>query len=230
MNWTTKPSFRNLKTPYLSQRTWSDSSWHATGRDNRSGQVDGSPNDRWNVEGRLASVLNGLGADAVVVTRHRDGQTRLTARAPRSSVLAGVHLGRLMEHVARRSVAKEAVMMVQQDGLAMLTPSQPKPPSLMPSPEPISRSCTLTTIESPQGPGMFISRWREDGPVSSEVLELGRMNSMAILVNTCRSGPCSWTHRSFSEAMDVHLSPGERAVLALGSPSLAWRYASWLGD
>ena len=52
------------------------------------------------LEGRLASMLNGLGADAVVVTRHRDGQTRLTARAPRSSVLAGVHLGRLMEHVA----------------------------------------------------------------------------------------------------------------------------------
>ena len=37
------------------------------------------------LEGRLASMLNGLGADAVVVTRHRDGQTRLTARAPRST-------------------------------------------------------------------------------------------------------------------------------------------------
>lgn len=53
------------------------------------------------LEGRLASVLNTLGADAVVVTRHRDGQTRLTARAPRSSVLAGLHLGHLMEQVAQ---------------------------------------------------------------------------------------------------------------------------------
>lgn len=53
------------------------------------------------LEGRVASMLNGLGADAVVVTRSRNGATRLTVRAPRSSVLAGLHMGHLMEEVAR---------------------------------------------------------------------------------------------------------------------------------
>ncbi len=53
------------------------------------------------LEGKVASLLNGLGADAVVVTRHRDGQTRLTVRAPRSSVLAGLHMGIVMERVAQ---------------------------------------------------------------------------------------------------------------------------------
>ncbi|MEL0313123.1 MAG: DHHA1 domain-containing protein, partial [Candidatus Poseidoniales archaeon] len=53
------------------------------------------------LEGRVASMLNGLGADAVVVTRSRNGSTRLTVRAPRSSVLAGLHMGHLMEEVAR---------------------------------------------------------------------------------------------------------------------------------
>jgi len=52
------------------------------------------------LEGRVASLLSGLGADAVVVTRHRHGETRLTVRAPRSSVLNGLHLGSVMERVA----------------------------------------------------------------------------------------------------------------------------------
>ena len=52
------------------------------------------------LEGRVASMLNSLGADAVVVIRHRDGETRLTARAPHSSVLDGLHLGRIMEHLS----------------------------------------------------------------------------------------------------------------------------------
>lgn len=54
------------------------------------------------LEGKVASMLNALGCDAVVVVRHRNGSTRLTARAPRSSVLQGLHLGRLMETVAAR--------------------------------------------------------------------------------------------------------------------------------
>ena len=48
------------------------------------------------LEGKVASMLNSLGADAVVVTRHRNGTTRLTVRAPRSSVLAGLHMGEIM--------------------------------------------------------------------------------------------------------------------------------------
>lgn len=52
------------------------------------------------LEGKVASMLNGLGADAVVVTRHRNGATRLTVRAPRSSVLAGLHMGEIMNAMA----------------------------------------------------------------------------------------------------------------------------------
>ena len=52
------------------------------------------------LEGRVASVLNTLGADAVVVTRARDGVTRLTVRAPRSSVQSGLHMGSIMEGIA----------------------------------------------------------------------------------------------------------------------------------
>ena len=52
------------------------------------------------LEGKVASVLNGLGADAVVVTRHRNGSTRLTVRAPRSSVMAGLHMGEIMNAVS----------------------------------------------------------------------------------------------------------------------------------
>ena len=51
------------------------------------------------LEGRVASMLNGLGADAVIVTRHRNGETRLTVRAPRSSVLGGLHMGEIMQQL-----------------------------------------------------------------------------------------------------------------------------------
>ena len=47
------------------------------------------------LEGRVASVLNTL-----VVTRARDGVTRLTVRAPRSSVQSGLHMGSIMEGIA----------------------------------------------------------------------------------------------------------------------------------
>jgi nanoRNase/pAp phosphatase (c-di-AMP/oligoRNAs hydrolase) len=53
------------------------------------------------LEGKVASMLSGLGADAVVVTRHRDGRTRLTVRAPRTSVLAGLHMGEIMNVMAQ---------------------------------------------------------------------------------------------------------------------------------
>ena len=54
------------------------------------------------LEGRVASTLNGLGCDAVIVVRHRNGETRMTGRAPRTSVLRGVHLGHVMERVAQQ--------------------------------------------------------------------------------------------------------------------------------
>ena len=59
--WTTKPSLRNRRHRYLSERTGRSSPWHATGRDNRSGQVDGSPNDRWNVGGQTRNGTQYLG-------------------------------------------------------------------------------------------------------------------------------------------------------------------------
>ena len=65
---------------------------------------------KWNIvhtysgtlEGRLASMLVGTGAEIALVSRFRDGQTRLTARAPRTSTQEGVHLGNLMAAVAER--------------------------------------------------------------------------------------------------------------------------------
>lgn len=54
------------------------------------------------LEGRVASTLNSLGSDAVVVVRHRNGETRMTGRSPRASVLKGVHLGNVMERVAEQ--------------------------------------------------------------------------------------------------------------------------------
>jgi phosphoesterase RecJ-like protein len=54
------------------------------------------------LEGRLASMLVGTGAEIALVSRYRDGETRLTARAPRSSTQHGVHLGNLMAAVAER--------------------------------------------------------------------------------------------------------------------------------
>ena len=47
-------------------------------------------------------MLVGTGAEIALVSRFRDGQTRLTARAPRSSTQQGVHLGNLMAAVAER--------------------------------------------------------------------------------------------------------------------------------
>ena len=54
------------------------------------------------LEGRLAGMLVGTGAEIALVSRFRDGQTRLTARAPRSSTQQGIHLGHLMSAVAER--------------------------------------------------------------------------------------------------------------------------------
>ena len=66
--------------------------------------------EQWNIvhtysgtlEGRLAGMLVGTGAEIALVSRFRDGQTRFTARAPRSSTQQGVHLGHLMAAVAER--------------------------------------------------------------------------------------------------------------------------------
>jgi phosphoesterase RecJ-like protein len=54
------------------------------------------------LEGRLASLLIGTGAEIALVSRFRDGTTRLTARASRHTTQRGIHLGELMEKVAEQ--------------------------------------------------------------------------------------------------------------------------------
>ena len=54
------------------------------------------------LEGRLASMLLGVGSDVTLVSRFRDGSTRLTARATRNATLRGVHLGKIMQEVAQQ--------------------------------------------------------------------------------------------------------------------------------
>lgn len=53
-------------------------------------------------ESKMATMLRGLQTDVVLITRHRNGETRLTGRAQREAVLDGVKLGSLMEDVALR--------------------------------------------------------------------------------------------------------------------------------
>ena len=54
------------------------------------------------LEGRLASMLLGTGCDVSLVSRHREGETRLTARATRKATLRGVHLGAIMQAIAEQ--------------------------------------------------------------------------------------------------------------------------------
>ena len=54
------------------------------------------------LEGRVATTLINTGCDVSLVSRHRNGVTRLTARATRKSTIAGVHLGLIMEFLAEK--------------------------------------------------------------------------------------------------------------------------------
>jgi len=48
-------------------------------------------------EGKVAGIIIQTGAEIALVSRFRDGETRLTARAPRSSTISGIHLGNMMK-------------------------------------------------------------------------------------------------------------------------------------
>ena len=54
------------------------------------------------LEGKVASILVQTGAEVALVSRNRDGETRLTARAPRSSTKSGIHLGKMMQQLAEK--------------------------------------------------------------------------------------------------------------------------------
>ena len=53
-------------------------------------------------EGKVAGILTQAGAEIALVSRFRDGETRLTARAPRSTTLCGIHLGEMMQKLSAK--------------------------------------------------------------------------------------------------------------------------------
>ena len=53
-------------------------------------------------EGRMGKVLLVAGAEIALVSRHRDGVTRLSARATRNATSSGVHLGEIMAGIAEK--------------------------------------------------------------------------------------------------------------------------------
>ncbi len=53
-------------------------------------------------EGRMGKVLLVAGAEITLVSRHRDGVTRLSARATRNATSSGVHLGEIMAGIAEK--------------------------------------------------------------------------------------------------------------------------------
>ena len=53
-------------------------------------------------EGKVAGIIIQTGAEVALVSRFRDGETRLTARAPRSSTISGVHLGEMMQQLSEK--------------------------------------------------------------------------------------------------------------------------------
>ena len=54
------------------------------------------------LEGRLATLLIGTGAEISLVSRNRDGETRMTARASRKATVSGIHLGLIMEEISNQ--------------------------------------------------------------------------------------------------------------------------------
>ena len=53
-------------------------------------------------EGKVAGLLVQAGAEIALVSRYRDGETRLTARATRASTKGGIHLGEMMKSLTTK--------------------------------------------------------------------------------------------------------------------------------
>lgn len=53
-------------------------------------------------EGKVAGLLTQAGAEIALVSRFRDGETRLTARATRASTKHGIHLGEMMKSLTSK--------------------------------------------------------------------------------------------------------------------------------
>jgi hypothetical protein len=81
----------------------------------------------------------------------------------------------------------------------------------------------MTTIETPKGPGVFISRWRTEGPVSSDVLEQWKDELQWPSWLSLAEAALFMDAPELLETMSTHLSKGEHAVLGLVR-------RRWLGD
>ena len=53
-------------------------------------------------EGKVAGLLTQAGAEVALVSRYKDGETRLTARATRASTINGIHLGEMMKSLTKK--------------------------------------------------------------------------------------------------------------------------------
>ncbi len=81
----------------------------------------------------------------------------------------------------------------------------------------------MTTIETPVGPGNFVSRWRTEGPVDSDALLAWKEEMEWPSWLTLAEAALFMDAPELLDALDVHLSVGERAVLGLVR-------RRWLGD
>jgi len=81
----------------------------------------------------------------------------------------------------------------------------------------------VTTIEPMEGPGKLVSRWREEGPVSSDVLATWKEEMGWSSWLTLAEAAMFLDAPEMLDAIDVHLTRGERAVLGLVR-------RRWLGD
>jgi hypothetical protein len=81
----------------------------------------------------------------------------------------------------------------------------------------------MTTINTPTGPGQFVSRWRSEGPVSSDELSVWKEELSWPSWLTLAEAALFLDAPELLEAMHVHLSSAEQAVLGLVR-------RRWLGD
>ena len=81
----------------------------------------------------------------------------------------------------------------------------------------------MTTIETPQGPGVFISRWRNEGPVDSDALVQWKDELAWPSWLSLAEAALFMDAPELLDAMSPHLSAGELAVLGLVR-------RRWLGD
>ena len=81
----------------------------------------------------------------------------------------------------------------------------------------------MTNIEPSKGPGVFVSRWRTEGPVGAEILQQWKDELSWPSWLSLAEAALLMDAPELLEAMSIHLSEGEHAVLGLVR-------RRWLGD